>query len=95
MLEKTGHLASAHREEKHSGCNEDSTKARILWDQSAVRPRNGERRTTANGQEKPVSPLHRRLGLASLAAHTEAVGPPRGALNLTSPHCFKVQKGWG
>lgn len=51
MFDKTGHLASAHREEKHYGCNEDSIRARILWDKSSVRLAKGERRTTANGQE--------------------------------------------
>lgn len=65
MFEKTRHLASAHREEKHYGCNEDSTKAWILWDKSAVMPANGERRTTANGQE--IRPF---LRTVNSAAHT-------------------------
>lgn len=43
MFEEAGRLASAHREEKHNGCNEDSTEAWMLRGESAVMLANGER----------------------------------------------------
>lgn len=37
----------------------------------------------------------KRSGKPVLAAHTEALSPLGGTLNLTSPRCFKVWRGWG